>query len=186
LLGHEFFLCFVFSPILSWIYLSCNVLVAYDPRTVERIYLRRDFGRQIEECTLMPKDQMWTKFDWQDILDRRALERLQAREPREFARQTQTELHAKQEQIVRSAQKKTAADRKGLSHADLLRGIDENRAEERKHEREKDLQLSDSGPVPSNVVCSSLTPEEVEEDVFMAEQVRWLRKMRDGGSDVQH
>jgi hypothetical protein len=25
--------------------------------------------------------------------------------------------------------------------------------------------------------------EEVEEDAFMAEQARWLRKMRDGGSD---
>src|SRR5437667_160222 len=57
------------------------VLVAYDPRTVERIYLRRDFGRQIEECKLITRDQMWAQFDWQDILDRRALEKSQARKP---------------------------------------------------------------------------------------------------------
>jgi len=29
LLWHGFFLCFVFPPILSWIYLSRNVLAAY-------------------------------------------------------------------------------------------------------------------------------------------------------------
>lgn len=161
------------------------VEAAYDPRTVESIYLRLDQGRQIEECKLMPKDQMWAKFDWQDIKDRRALDKLRAREPAQLARQTKAEIHAKQEQILRDAQKKTAADRKELSRADLLRGIDENRAEERRREREKDLRLGSAVSPSSNTACSLLTPEEVEEDSFMAEQVQWLRKMRDGGSDAK-
>jgi putative transposase len=162
-----------------------QVLVAYDPRTVERIYLRLDFGRQVEECKLITRDQMWAKFDWQDILDRRALEKLRAREPAQLARQTQAELHAKQEEIVRSAQKKAAADRKGLSPADLLRGIDDNRAEERKHEREKDLQLGCPVSPSSKTVCSPLTPGDLEEDRFMAQQARWLRQMRDGGLNAE-
>jgi putative transposase len=162
-----------------------QVLVAYDPRTVERIYLRLDFGRQVEECKLITRDQMWAKFDWQDILDRRALEKSRSREPAQLACQTQAEIHAKQEEVLRNAQKKTKADRKGLSHTDLLRGIDENRAEERKHEREKDLLACRPVSPSSKTACPPLTPEEVEEDSFMAEQVRWLRKMRDGGANAE-
>jgi hypothetical protein len=156
---------------------------AYDYRTASRIYLRLDEGRQIEECTLMPKDQMWANFDWQDIKDRRAFEKVLAKEPDQQARQAQVEIHAKQDQVIREAEKKTMAARKGLSNAELLSGIGEYRTDERKREDQKALQLAGITPLPPSSASLSPTQEEVEEDAFMAEKARWLRKMRDGGSD---
>lgn len=158
-----------------------SVPMAYDPRTVERIYLRMDEGRQTEPCTLMPKSQMWINFDWQDIEDRRKLEKRLAAEPAQQARQLQAEIHTKQEQIIRDALEKTTAARKGLSNADLKRGISENRADELEYERAKDLRLYPSMSTTSNPPSPFLITEEVEEDSFMVEQAQWLRKMRDEG-----
>lgn len=160
-----------------------SVAMAYDYRTVSRIYLRLDEGRQVEECTLMPKDQIWSNFDWQDIKDRRVLEKALAKGPAQQARQVQVEIHAKQDQVIRDAEKKTRTVQKGLSNAELLSGISEYRAEERKREDQKALPLAGITPLPSSSVPFSLSQEEVEEDAFMTEQAQWLRKMRDGGSD---
>jgi hypothetical protein len=157
--------------------------MAYDYRTVSRIYLRHDEGRQIEECTLMPKDQIWANFDWQDIKDRRALDKVLAKEPEQQARQAQVEINAKQDQVIREAKKKTMAARKELSNAELLSGIGEYRTDERKREDQKALQLAGITPLPSSSASLSLTQEEAEEDAFMAEKTQWLRKMRDGGSN---
>jgi hypothetical protein len=131
----------------------------------------------------MPKDQIWANFDWQDIQDRRALEKILAKEPRQQARQAQVEIHTKQNQIIRDAKKRTKAAQKGLKNADLLREINENRAEERKREDQKSLHSAGITPSLSRSAALVLTPEEVEEDAFMVEQAQWLRKMRDGGSE---
>ncbi len=132
----------------------------------------------------MPKDQMWSNFDWQDIRDRRELDKILAIEPEQIAQQTRIEIHTKQEQIIRDAKKKTKVATKGISHADLKRGLSENRAEERRLEHEKDHLLNRPVPTSPNPTSSSLTTEEVEEDAFFkAEQAQWLRKMRDGGSN---
>jgi putative transposase len=162
---------------------SWPVAMAYDYRTVSRIYLRLDEGRQIEECTLMPKDQIWAAFDWQDIKDRRAWDKVLAKEPEQQAQQAKIEIQAKQKQIIRDARKKTMAARKGFSNAELLSGIDENRADERKREDQKALQAAGITPLPPGSASSLLTQEEVEDDAFMAEKARWLRTMRDGGSE---
>lgn len=162
---------------------SWPIAISYDYRTVSRIYLHLDAGRQIEECTLMPKDQIWANFDWQDIKDRRALERVLAKDPDQQALQAQTEINAKQDQVIRKAKKKTMAARKELNNAELLRGISDNRTDERKREDQKALQLAGITPLPLSVAPLSLTQEEVEEDSFIAEKTQWLRKMRDGGSD---
>jgi predicted site-specific integrase-resolvase len=53
LLWHGFFLCFVFPPILSWIYLSYNVVVEHKDRAtrfgfryIETLF--KTYGREIE------------------------------------------------------------------------------------------------------------------------------------------
>ena len=72
---------------------------------------------------------------------------------------------------------------KQCGDAELLSGIDENRADERKREDQKALQVAGVTPLPPSSASPSLTQEEAEEDAFMAEKAQWLRKMRDGGSD---
>ncbi len=160
-----------------------SVQIGYDKRTVAKIYLRLDSGRQIEECTLMPKDQMWAKFDWQDMKDRRVLNKMLVKEPAQVANQIKVEIHTKQEQILLNAQQKTALAKEGLSKADLTRGLEGNRAEALKNERMKDLQMYDTVSASSNASSTQLTREEIEEDAFMVEQNEWLRKMRDKGSN---
>ncbi len=163
---------------------SWSIPAAYDRRTTTRIYLRLDEGRQIEECRLMPKDQMWAGFDWQDIKDRRELEKILAIEPDQCAQQIQVEIQTKQEQIIRDAKKKAKAAKKGISKVELKRGTNENRAEELRFEHEKDSLLNSAVPTLPNPASSSVTQEEVEEDAFFkAERARWLRNKRDGGSD---
>ncbi len=156
-----------------------SIPIAYDPQTTNRIYLRLDEGRQIEECKLMPKDQRLAGFDWQDIEDRRIFDAIAGEEQENQARQRQVEIHTQQEEIICDAQAKTEAVRKGFSKAELIRNISSNRAEEIKYELQKELQ---SSQIASS---SSLSPalanqEELPEDGFKVRQVQWLRKMRNG------
>lgn len=154
--------------------------IAYDPRTVDRIYLRPDAGRTIETCTLMPKEQMWRGFDWQDIEDRRALDKVLGEGAYVQARQAEVEINTKQERIISDAKTKTKSARKGMNKADITRGIDENRAEELKYEHQKDLQTLGVALSPRSTP-THLTAEEFEEDSYRAKQVQWLRQMRNEG-----
>ena len=155
--------------------------ITYDPRTVDRIYFSLEGEETIQVCKLVSANQGWSGSDWQDIEDRRVLEKMLARERETQDRQTKAEIHTRQSKIVEEALKKTQEAKTGLSNAARIQGIRENRATEKQLERDEGGWTFGSDVV-STQPSLSLTKEEIEEDVFMSQQVQWLRQKRQGES----
>jgi hypothetical protein len=161
---------------------SWSVPISYDPRTVDRIYLSLDEGRKIEPCKLTPACQVWSGNDWQDIEDRRVLEKCLEKERETQGRQKKSEIHAMQNKIVEDAINSAKEAQRGISNSARIQEIRGNRALEKKRERDKDQRLFDSDSLPMQP-STTFTKEETAEDLFMSQQINWLRQKRDRGSN---
>jgi hypothetical protein len=110
--------------------------VAYDPRKTDVIYLRLDNGQRIEPCYLLDKDKTFQGRDWYEPLDQFELQKQAQQSAKTRKQQTEAEFHAQVEQIVAPAREQAELARAGQSKRSRLRGIRENRQEERQRERQ--------------------------------------------------
>ncbi|MCI0365607.1 MAG: Mu transposase C-terminal domain-containing protein [Phycisphaerales bacterium] len=119
-----------------------RVEVSYDPRTLDRIYLRLDGGRRLEPCHLTPaSSKTFSGRDWHEIVDHFALESQVKDAARTEIAQSKALRHAQQKQIVADATEKTRAAQAALgrqSKRARTRGIIANRELERQNERDRD------------------------------------------------
>lgn len=126
---------------------SWKIEVAYDPRDLTNVYLPLDNGRKIAVCYLTPAAKVFQLRDWYSADDyfESKLENKLENKTREL--QGEAEFHAKQQQIISEASKKTqlAKQENGKqSQASQTVNIRQNRAEERKIERsQKYFDLTD-------------------------------------------
>lgn len=130
-------------------YKTWEVPVLYDSSNA-CIYLLLDDGRQIEECTLLPKDGKFAKFRREDteVYYKQQAAKKSARESDRY--QSIAERNANSEARIKNAQEKTKADneRSGKSKTAQMKDIKENGKRE-KEERQSDLiskQLHDIAP----------------------------------------
>jgi len=118
-----------------------RVEVSYDPRTLDRIYLRLDGGRRLEPCHLTPAaSKTFSGHDWHEIVDYFALESQAKDAARTGIAQSKALRHAQQRQIVADATEKTRAAQAALgrrSKRARTRGISANRELERQSERDR-------------------------------------------------
>lgn len=115
-----------------------RIVVAYDPRLTDVIYLRLDAGRRIEPCILLASQgqQAFRNQDWASTHDFFAMrnERKQATASRRL--QGQAELNAHKQHIVQQAQTQQQAVPKEGSKRARVQGIRDNRQAERDRERQ--------------------------------------------------
>lgn len=113
--------------------------VAFDPRTIDLVYLITDGGTRIESCNLTAASQHLKGRNLYEIADYFEMER-HAKEAAESRRQqSRAALHDKQDAIIaRAAERKESAllTAGKISKSVLVSSMRENRAEERKRERE--------------------------------------------------
>ncbi len=119
-----------------------KVEVSYDPRTLDRIYLRLDGGRRLEPCYLTPAScKTFSGRDWYEVVDYFALESQARDAARTGIAQSKALRNARQKQIVAEATEKTRAAQVALgrqSKSTRTQGISANRALERQSERDRD------------------------------------------------
>lgn len=116
-----------------------RIEVAFDPRSTECVYLRKDDGRALEQCRLTEASRTFRRQDLQDVEDFFALELQAMQASRSRTLQAKATLHARRENIVGEAKEKTESARRraGIqSKASRLKGIRVNRQQEREAERE--------------------------------------------------
>ncbi len=118
-----------------------RIEVSYDPRTLDRIYLRLDGGKRLEPCHLTPaSSKAFSGRDWYEIVDHFALESQAKDAARTDIAQSKALRHAQQKQIVADATEKTRAAQAALgrqSKRARTRGISANRELERQNERDQ-------------------------------------------------
>jgi hypothetical protein len=143
--------------------------VAFDPRTTDRVYLITDGGTKIEPCRLTDASRHLKGRNLYEVADYFEMER-QAKEAAQSRRQqSRADLHDKQEAIIaRAAERKESALLAAgkISKSVLISGMKENRAEERKRERESGKWLF-GDPESSN-----LTGIESDESMYETEDER--------------
>lgn len=111
---------------------SWRVDLAFDPRSVQKTFLRTEDNRSNEECLLVEADQRFLGCSWADVEDFfvSQKEAQEATRTNDFA--SRTELHEYRGDIVRGAIQKAAAANESLPKSARLSHVKENRAVERR------------------------------------------------------
>lgn len=117
---------------------SRKIEVAYDPRDLTNVYLPLKNGREMEVCHLTPAAKVFQLRDWYSAADyfESKLENKLENKTREL--QSEAEFHAKQQQIISEASKKTRSAKQEngkQSNKSQTENIRQNRHEEREMER---------------------------------------------------
>jgi putative transposase len=166
-----------------------KVEVSYDPRTLDRIYLRLDGGRRLEPCYLTPAScKTFSGRDWYEVVDYFAIESQARDAARTGIAQSKALRNARQKQIVAEATEKTRAAQAALGRQSKnarTRGISANRALERQSERDRDgWRLGTEEPA----LPPPAAPDHDDEDdgyVPPTSKVSRIRELRDKEWDKQ-
>lgn len=150
---------------------SWKLNVAYDPRSLTNIYLRLNGGQRLECCQLIDAEQTFRDRDLYETLDYFETCKQQKELSRSRKQQSRATLNAQMEQIISEASEQTSTALEhttGKSKRSRIRGIRQNRKEEREVEREAQAwQLGDKQQVSDtpNKVVPLIVPLEEQETV---------------------
>ncbi len=160
-----------------------KIEVAYDPRSVDLVYLCLEGGRRLEPCHLTAASaKAFCGRDWHEVIDYSAREAQAKDAARTRFIRSEAQAHALQKQIVTEAMEKTLAARASggrQSKSARTQGISANRALERQSERDQDgWQLDTKEPALSPPTPPAATNEE-EGYVPPISKVSRIRELRD-------
>ncbi len=113
-----------------------TVPVSYDPRSMDVIYLRASDGSSFDPCTLLPDEERFNGVMLEEVLDFFALNKLKSQLHEGRRLQSDAALRAQVAAIKAEAAKmKEESGPQKQSNNQRLKGIRDNRAEEKKHNR---------------------------------------------------
>ncbi|MBD2566593.1 Mu transposase C-terminal domain-containing protein [Anabaena lutea] len=113
-----------------------KIPIAYDPRRLDIIYLRRDDTRILEPCQLSETQKTFRERDWFEVIDYFELQKQSQEAASTRQQQRKATFNAQVDNIVTKAKEKTEKALTGQSNRSRVQGIRENRKLEREHERE--------------------------------------------------
>jgi len=162
-----------------------KVSIAYDPRSLDIIYLRLNESRHLEVCQLTEADQRFKGRDWHEVIDYFE-EQKQAQEiANTRQQQSKATFHAQLEHLVLEATEQTEKHQIGQSKRSRLKDIGENRKLERENERDVGawkLGNEELPPQPGQVISLPSVPQSEDNDdgyVAPPKPIDKLRKLRE-------
>lgn len=112
-----------------------GVSVVHDPRDIDTIYLVLKDRQQVIPCHLLEQDKVFGESEWYDVIDYFERLKLDSALSRSTDEQAQVQLDAHIGAIVNHAEQEAAAEAVDMSAAARIRGITENRRNEKMLER---------------------------------------------------
>lgn len=134
-----------------------KVNVAYDPRSLDVIYLRIDDRRDLVKCNLLSKDTRFLGRDWYEVVDYFAIEALAEQAGATDKQAHEAEYHATLNHIVSRAVEEKIQSKSGLSKTQKVRDIRVNREVEKALERRRGAVSPEVLP-DDGVDCSRIIP----------------------------
>jgi putative transposase len=113
-----------------------KVSIAYDPRSLDIIYLRLNESRHLEVCQLTEADQRFKGRDWHEVIDYFEEQKQTQEIANTRQQQSKATFHAQLEHLVLEATEQTEKHQIGQSKRSRLKDIRENRKLERENERD--------------------------------------------------
>lgn len=158
-----------------------DIEVAFDPRTVDYIYLPLNGGTQLEVCSLTLPSKHLSGRDLHDAKDYFASEKLAEEAAKTRIQQSEAQLHAQRSRLVSEAREKTQAAHAAvgkLSKRARKKDIRGNRSEVRQSERSQ--QTWKLGTVsleeePGRTTSQDSTSEEYVPPSSRVSQIRNIR-----------
>jgi hypothetical protein len=118
---------------------SWRITIACDPRKLDTIYLRLEDGRRIEPCYLVDAEKTFRGRDWYEAVDYFELRKHSKETAISRKQQSKATLNAQIEAIITQATEQTSETLNAVekqSKRSRIKGIRQNRKEEREMERE--------------------------------------------------
>ncbi|MEP0915802.1 transposase family protein [Leptolyngbya sp. DQ-M1] len=116
-----------------------KINIAYEPRKLDEIYLRLDGGRRLERCQLIDADKTFRGKDWYETTDHLEIRQQEKERAKSRKQQSKAAFNAQMEQIIAEATEQTSKELESTgqqSKRSRIKGIRQNRKEEREMERE--------------------------------------------------
>ncbi|HEY9711705.1 MAG TPA: Mu transposase C-terminal domain-containing protein, partial [Oculatellaceae cyanobacterium] len=110
--------------------------IAYDPRSLDTIYLRLDGGRRLEACYLLPGSKTYQGRNWYEVVDHFTQIDFARNDAKPSQQQAKAALNAHIDQIKANASKQTASTLDSQSKRSRVKGIRNNRRAEREYEQD--------------------------------------------------
>lgn len=163
---------------------SWQVNVAFDPRSVDTVFLRLPHGGGLELCRLTAADQRFAGKSWEEVEDYGELQ-AEARDrskTTDLQRQVDHQAHA--EAIFKNAVAAADAANRGLTKAERLRDVRENGQQERLHDWEQTKEEVETKATSLNGSAdesaeSKIVPMAEPEYIPPASPLEMLRKQRE-------
>jgi hypothetical protein len=159
--------------------------IAYEPRRLDRIYLRLNDGMRLESCHLIDAEKTFKGRDWYEIVDYFERQKQSEQASRTRQQQSSAAFHAQVNQIVAQATEQTEKASTVQSKRSRIQGIRGNRQLEREHERENgawQLGTEEIHQQPGQVIPLPSVAQGEEDDegyVALPKPIDKLRKLRE-------
>lgn len=121
---------------------SWKVEVSYDPRAIDTIYLQIKGSKEFEVCRLVERNRVFRGRDLYEVVDYSFREKQNADAAESLKQQSQADLNAQQQAIIKDAMEKTDAARKVSSHQSKSKQVANIRGNRKK---EQELEQSQQG-----------------------------------------
>lgn len=162
---------------------SWKIPIIYDPRTLERIYLPLDNGKDLQKCKHTQRDaDRYPNYDWFDIDDMVELQAQRARDAASRELQKRVRHRTRRDHIVGEATRKTDEARKeGETKANRTRDMQGGRLTERQHGRkENHWDIPQKGSSHASQPGEQATGGDIVK-TFRSKRVTLLQKAQNGG-----
>ncbi|HYX16649.1 MAG TPA: Mu transposase C-terminal domain-containing protein [Nostoc sp.] len=162
-----------------------KILIAYDPRRLDIIYLRLDDSRRLEPCQLIDTQKTFQERDWHEAIDYFELQKQSKEAASTRQQQQKATFHAQVDKIVAEAKEKTEKVLTVQSKRSRIQGIRENHKLERENEREVQawqLGVKEISDQPGQLIpMPSVTELEEDDEGYVAppKPIDKLRKLRE-------
>lgn len=123
-------------------------VVRHPSNKVDSIFLRWDDGKEIVTCRLSDKSKAYLGCDWYEYKDELELEKQKHIDGRTERNQSNARYQAQRDHIVNQAE---TPDTKGMSKAERLSSIRDNRRAERERERRNRLEQKEGDEYSSEI-----------------------------------
>jgi len=149
---------------------SWRIPVACDPRKLDTIYLRLEDGRRIEPCYLVDAEKTFRGRDWYEAIDYFEVRKQSKETAKSRKQQSKATLNAQIEAIITQATEQTSETLNSVdkqSKRSRIKGIRQNRKEEREMEREAQswqLGREESINNPGQVIPLIMPTQNIEKD----------------------
>lgn len=157
-----------------------KVRLARDPRNLSKGYLRLEGESRLVVCELVDADKTFAGRDWYEAAQEFEIRKLRSDAAKTPRNQGHADFNAHSDSVIKSAKKKTKAQRREISDRARVRGIRANRQQEKDRERDANNWIATTEGAQSRPEGQAIANSSTSGYVPPSQPMDKLRQAREG------